>query len=145
MAHLWVGTGEDGWAVALLVGDAFVLAPQADRPVRVCRSWVLTPGESKVAGGRSQEAMAHDGAILVRSACGDKERWVLLAAPASQTTAVNGMPVVLGIRVLHNRDEVRVPGAPRMLFSTERLARVEPYAGPSYGRCSCTLCERAVT
>jgi len=136
MAHLWVETGKDGWAVAPLAGDAFVLVPQADRPIRIRRPTVPPSSESDAADGRPRQAVANDGAALVRSACGDKEHWVLLSAPISQAVAVNGMPVVLGMRVLHDRDEIRVPRAPRMFFSTEQIARVEPYvAGGRRGKC----------
>jgi len=144
MAHLWVNVGKEGWALAELGGDAFVLAAQANRPVRVRRPSDCVTANAEANGAAPSDQRARE-AVLLRSGAGDRERWVLLAAPSKQAVAVNGLPLATGLRVLHDRDEIRVPGAPPMFFSTERLARVEPYAGPSYGRCSCTLCERAVT
>jgi hypothetical protein len=136
MAHLWVNVGKEGWALAELGGDAFVLAAQANRPVRVRRPSDCVTANAEANGAAPSDQRARE-AVLLRSGAGDRERWVLLAAPSKQAVAVNGLPLATGLRVLHDRDEIRVPGAPPMFFSTERLARVEPYAGPPHGRCSC--------
>jgi hypothetical protein len=124
MAHLWVNAGKDGWALAELDGDAFVLTSETNRPVRFRR-----PTDGVAPLGQSGAA------VLRRSGSGDRERCALLSPPAGRTVAVNGLPLSVGIRVLRDRDEIQMRGEPRMFISMERLARVEPYAGPPHARC----------
>ena len=54
---------------------------------------------------------------------GTRDRWVLLAR-AGAPVLVNGLPVALGIVTLADRDEIRLPPAAPIYFSTERLAEV---------------------
>ena len=136
MAHLWVNRGKEGWALAELDGRAFVLGAQANRPVRVRRPSDGVTAHAEAEGAAPSDPGAGE-AVLLRSGAGDRERWLLLAAPTQQAVAVNGLPLATGMRALHDRDEIGIPAAPRMFFSTERLARAEPYAGPPHGRCSC--------
>jgi hypothetical protein len=53
------------------------------------------------------------------------EFWVLVGPP---DVTVNGLPLLAGLRVLRDRDEV-CAGGHQVFFSTERLARVEPFPG----------------
>ena len=53
--------------------------------------------------------------------------WVLLARPGE--VAVNGAPVLSGVRVLRDRDELVLRGGAQFFFSTERLAAIEPFPG----------------
>lgn len=61
-------------------------------------------------------------------------QWVLLAKPADRLL-VNGERLTLGIRVLRDRDELGLAAAgdsqpvARFYYSTEQLARVEPFPG----------------
>ena len=55
---------------------------------------------------------------------GNATAWVLLAACGAALWA-NGLPVLTGIRVLRDRDELRVGGSEPVYFSTETLARRE--------------------
>lgn len=61
------------------------------------------------------------------------ERWALICKPQSGIR-INGVPVLLGIRVLEDRDEIRFPGwdSQRVFFSTERLAEVQPFPGSEH-------------
>ena len=61
--------------------------------------------------------------------------WVLLARPGS-SAEVNGA-ATCGIRILSHRDEIRL-GDKQWYFSTERIVRAEPFAGPA-GTC-CARC-----
>jgi hypothetical protein len=64
-------------------------------------------------------------ARIARQGAPDDGAWVVLG-PSS--VRVNGAPLDLGIRVLADRDELRVGGA-RVFFSTETRAAIEPYPG----------------
>ncbi len=66
------------------------------------------------------------------------DAWVLLAGP---DTRMNGTPLVTGIRVLRDRDEL-VVGGDRMFFSTESLATIAPFDGPV--AVSCPRCRLEV-
>jgi hypothetical protein len=56
----------------------------------------------------------------------DHELWIALDSRSSGLR-INGLPLQTGIRVLSHRDEVRINAGQAGFFSTERLARVEPY------------------
>jgi len=53
----------------------------------------------------------------------------LLLAPPGCTVWVNQSRVFSGLRVLRHRDAIRIGRAPTLYFTTERLARVETFAG----------------
>lgn len=71
--------------------------------------------------------------VVLRSAGPDAD-WYLLAMPPT-TVRVNGQAPALGIRVLRDKDEIRVPGAPPMFFSSEKLVSVEPFTGEPGATC----------
>ena len=66
---------------------------------------------------------------------GVEASWILFAEPHVRVL-VNGSRVWLGLAALTDRDEIRLPDGSVRYFSTEALARVEPYtpATPG-GRC----------
>ena len=70
-------------------------------------------------------AVAVRSADLLRSASGEQEAWVVLG-PAS--VSINAHPLDTGIRVLRDRDELRV-GASRAFFSTETLPTMVSFPG----------------
>ena len=74
------------------------------------------------------------GAFLSRAPIAGQEGW-LLFTPAAQPVLVNGEPVFLGVRALYDRDELRLPGAAPMYFSTEHRVAIEPFTGLAEGRC----------
>jgi len=109
MAHLWNMEDAGSW-VATPVGDALALAGQAATIVDA-----------------SHAAVAALERVVLRRLTNPPDTWALLCAPGSDVL-VNGVPVPLGLTVLSDRDEVRVPGQRVRFFSTERLARVEIFA-----------------
>jgi hypothetical protein len=52
---------------------------------------------------------------------------------------VNGAAVP-GIRVLGDKDEICAPQLGRLYFSAERLAKIEPFAGPDDDSVTCPRC-----
>ena len=73
-------------------------------------------------------------ARIARRGAPDADVWFVLGPPAVR---VNGAPLDLGIRVLADRDELRV-GSARAFFSTETLAAIEAFPGSERP----TLCPR---
>lgn len=104
MAHLWIQTcgGEHG--VLTLELDQYEL------PAAVHR--VLDRD-----GGAARAAM------LLRV---DRSSSWTLVVDRNSAVEVNGAPVTAGLRVLEDRDEIRLAGGAPIWFSTESLARVEP-------------------
>jgi hypothetical protein len=124
MAHLWIPSqqnheGENEarrseWTIARLPGDAwaFVLTDDPRQPVRLRGK------------GRSVSVVAHMRRIGDRQ----NEMWVL-QSPKSEEVRVNGFPLIAGIRVLEDLDEVRIQATGRIYFSNEETPRVEPFPG----------------
>ena len=90
---------------------------------------------SPLALSGAELALAQGG--VLRPLAGDA--WVLLAAPDA-AVRVNGRPLSLGIRCLRDKDEIGA-GAERYFFSTENLARVEPFPGAD-GGAMCARCRK---
>jgi hypothetical protein len=75
--------------------------------------------------------------VLLCSPSDGQETWVLVGA-----AQVNGMPLLTGIRVLRDRDELQVGGL-RAFFSAEALAAVRP--SPAQGeRIFCPRCKQEI-
>jgi hypothetical protein len=70
---------------------------------------------------------------------GEPERWVLAVPPGCEVR-INGVPVLGGVRMLRHRDLI-FAGGKTFWFSTERLARVERFAGAE-GAIYCGRCKR---
>jgi hypothetical protein len=129
MAHFWTHTTEHEWTIMPLDGDAaWTLTGQHDQPV--CAGHVTNNSQSSV---------------LLTSALlpGKDETWILLAPP-QQAVRVNGERVLLGICVLRDKDEIRVPGGVSLFFSTEKLARVELFPGINGQRFFCPRCKQEI-
>jgi len=94
--------------------------------------WAPFPLEAaacRILDGRPVRAPATRGcraasALLLRGQ-GDTEAWLLVGP---ETSRVNGLPLLAGIRILQDRDELLLGGR-RAFFSGERLAVVEPFPG----------------
>ncbi len=124
MAHLWVPwrqnhgqekeTGGPEWAIASLGDDAgvFALTDDPREPVRVRGK------------GRNGSAVAY----IVRQECRQSDTWIL-QSHETERIRVNGLPLVAGIRVLEDRDEILTRETGRIFFSTERAPKVEPFPG----------------
>ncbi len=127
MAHLWTQDPDGSWVLSALAGSEFMLTGDAALPLRI--------------GSTQQEREEHE-AILLRRQDTTAEAWVLMASPRSNVR-INGTPVApLGIRVLMDRDEICVNGT-RLFFSTEKLARVEPFPG-AHQPVSCPRCKQEI-
>lgn len=125
MSHLWTMDRLVGeWAVAALDGVAFALF--ADGSVSRITQAAL---------GRSDAPV-----WLFRSGQGDAESWVLIAPGR---VLVNGSAAWVGIRILRDRDEVRMEGGARWFFSTENLAKVEPFPVTRQAA-SCPRCKQPI-
>jgi hypothetical protein len=125
MAHLWVedlaeGNSQPEWLVQPLDGEAAVplCAPRDDGAARAT-------------------------ALLLCSRTADGEAWLVMST-APSGVALNGAPLHAGIRVLADRDEIRVDGLGRVFFSSERLARVELFPGADK-RIDCPRCKQELT
>lgn len=136
MAHLWVH-GAEGWEAQELKGKRFDLAAlpslRAPRHEEVLVESRETASEQRVAGCGP--------AWLIAAEAGGPPVWALVAARSSKAT-VNGCPPVAGLRVLSDRDEIRIGAESRMYFSTESLAAVVPFPASEHpehvvrcGRC----------
>jgi len=78
----------------------------------------------------SRRVVARRGEVLLLpSTANTREATWMLLAPAASDVRINGMPLENGIRVLADRDALRVAALPVLYFSTERLARLEPFPG----------------
>ena len=113
LAHLWVNVENDRWAVLPLAGGAVSLTVSPPRLV-----------------DSSAQAQTAGAAILLPPSAKPQEDWVLLTGSGAEVR-VNGLLLALGLRVLADRDEIRVTGAGTVFFSTERLARIAAF--PSEG------------
>jgi hypothetical protein len=124
MAHLWVQDGEEGWVSYELDGSA----------VGLCADGVIE------AASRSRVRLPSASAVVVRVAAGGGEQWAL-AASKSTGVRLNGLKLVTGLRVLSDRDEIRLPSGTILYFSKETLASVVAFpAGLS--PLSCPRCRK---
>jgi len=80
----------------------------------------------------NQDETAVQASVFILSCQHSGEKiWIIMAGKGSAGW-VNGRFLQAGVRVLQDRDEVRINHKPSVFFSTEELARVVPFpAGPS--------------
>jgi hypothetical protein len=78
--------------------------------------------------------LAHLDPYAVRIECGIDA--CVLIAPQGLAVSVNGRPVRHGIRVLENRDAIRVAGFRPTYYSTERLPEVVAFPGTAVSYCA---------
>ena len=126
MAHLWIedvslGTGVPEWVARPLAGSPVPLGGTA---------------------GRSGRAAGHPAALLLCRRSEQGDTWLALCA-SPEPVAVNGVPVAASLRVLADRDELCVPGAGRVFFSTEELPHPVPFPGTA-GVVHCLRCKQAI-
>lgn len=110
MAHLWLQEGKRVWGVFPLEAQNLSL-PDALPAGGIGRRDGLEPTE----------------AILLRPDSESGTRWVLMSA--SESVRVNGLPLLTGIHVLDDRDEICMGALCPVYFSTEDLAQVEDFPG----------------
>ena len=124
MAHLWLLDVSNEWTPQLLAGGATTLADDGLR-------------SADYAAGAETGVAAH---VLLRRLADPANTWALLTA--SPALRVNGAPVPLGIAVLDDRDEIRLPNLTAW-FSTETRACIEPFPA-STARGFCPRCKQAI-
>ena len=93
---------------------------------------------------RHPMASAEAGAPVMLRRCGDAKSalWVLISSGAEKVH-VNGQPLLAGLCVLRDRDEIQIGAQSRFYYSTEELARVEPYPGGE-GPVFCARCRQEI-
>jgi uncharacterized C2H2 Zn-finger protein len=85
-----------------------------------------------------------DGEILLTRFGGGTEIATALLAATGSRLAVNGLPVLSGLKVLEHRDEITASGA-RFVFSEESLPEVfEFHPEPLERELRCSLCRGAI-
>ena len=107
MAHLWIREPASEWSILPLAEEAYALDAVPPRAL----------------SARPAIASDIDRVLLVRSAAEEAEAWFVVA-PGHGETHVNGLPLVLGVHALSDRDEIRLAGTEPVFFSTETLAEV---------------------
>lgn len=117
MAHLWMSL-EEQWRPVALTGDGYTFKRAAPDGLEA----------------RPADAGASTAVVLWRAGEGAEARWVLFVPP-SAAARVNGYPISLGMRVLRDRDEIRLPGDAPVYFSTEELTSVETFPGSEAVMC----------
>jgi hypothetical protein len=133
MAYLWTKDADDKeWAVSPLIGGAYGLSG---------RGLFLLDDDDCCHGGVAASV------LMVRCGGGTPEQWCALGRKRA-SIQVNGAPLLLGVRLLYDRDElvIRADGASAALhcfFSSEKLAEVLPYPGGD-GPVRCPRCKQPI-
>lgn len=70
-----------------------------------------------------------------------QNKWGVMVS-ADMTVRHNGLPIKAGLRLLEHRDALAPEAGTLLFFSTEELARVEPFAGAA--AVSCPRCRSEV-
>jgi hypothetical protein len=124
MAHFWILDDDSReWTPTPLVGDAVALVNGAFRRADDTPPVVATQAR-----------------IILRRLADPPNTWALLST--SCALRLNGALLPLGLAVLDDRDEIRLP-ALTAWFSTETQARVEPFP-ESTPRGFCPRCKQAI-
>jgi hypothetical protein len=125
MANLWQLVDADKWA-----------------PTELHSAAVL--GRESVDFGGTIRVAARRGAVLVypNSSNTRAATWMLLAS-ADSAVRINGALLENGIRVLADRDAIRVANLSARYFSTERLACIEAY--PETEPVFCPRCKMMIS
>ena len=132
MAHFWIRDNAGEWTTAPLDDGPNVMSPDG---LGVKLSTV-----AEVRTGFSDDTSAN--AVVVRRHRSAGDTWVLVA-PSGTAVRINGWPLHLGLRVLRDRDELRIGDAEPCFFSTERLAHVETMAETASAAC-CPRCRQPI-
>jgi hypothetical protein len=126
MAYLWQHNGST-WTRQPLSGKYFGLQPDRGAPVQ--------PSDALPANGVAA-ALAH------YASREQTPLWALLGREDS-AIRVNGRLLPAGITVLHDRDEILIGARTRLYFSTEELAKIEPFPGGSEPA-FCARCRQSI-
>jgi len=111
MAHLWLRAPNCGWATFALASPSYTLRVQ-ETGISIARS------------SRSDDSEP----MVLRTDSVRPECWALMAKAGDSSIALNGRPLLAGLSVLKDRDEIRLFHSGRIYFSTERLPAIEPFS-----------------
>ena len=109
MAYLWRNLDKDEWAPTELHSAAAIRGVSVD-----------------FVGNISVDAVLGEVLLCPCATPSRDPKWTLLA-PAVAKVHINDAPLENGIRVLADRDAIRIADLSAMYFSMERLARIEPF------------------
>jgi hypothetical protein len=126
MAHFWLRNDAGEWGIESLAGE-FCVAVSGGQIL------LLTPLASSLGLAEIR--------FLPPDAAGVSPSWTLLGGRGAPLR-VNGQPVALGIRALHDRDEISF-ARQRCFFSTEELVRIIAFPGLVQPAC-CPRCKQKV-
>ncbi len=124
MAMLWQNAQDDSWLQIALDREPVTLGPSIDAVDR-----------------DALRALNDSVALYPHVAGAGAVQWLLLA-PLDAGVVVNDQALATGVRLIADRDAIRLPGQSELYFSAERLARIETYSGndPVY----CPRCKIAI-
>lgn len=120
MAHLWVKKSENKkrWKSVLLDQSSVMeITGNPDEPIHPVET-----GIPKNPRPRLLRIEPSKNGVL------QGEVWTILTPP-TETVLVNGAPVLTGVKLLRDRDEIYLPGNSPIFFSTESIPVVEPFPG----------------
>ena len=126
MAHIWQ-MDKTAWVRHPLTGNYFALGAGPVSPVQPAATLPASDAAAALGCYESGEQTEH---------------WILFSKE-ERGASVNGQPLLAGITVLRDRDEILLGGRTRLYFSTEELAKVEPFPG-SDGPVFCSRCRQPV-
>ncbi len=120
MAYLWAQDEKRSWSASLLCEPRYPLTANGAK---------RDSGASGRSGGGGRGALPAPPALIRAVNAAGAECWVRVTEDDSGVRLNGQAPPP--IRILADKDEISAPGAGRRFFSTERLARVEPFEGPT--------------
>lgn len=123
MTRIFMPTSE-GWEIRSLESERYRL--------HACGSGV---GPQLLPERDPEAAAPHALLLRRREAAEPADAGWALVADRRLRVFVNGEPLVVGLALLRDRDEIRVDGAEPVYLSTERLARVEACERDDAPRC----------
>ena len=124
MAHLWL------------------MDPRAPEPIPLLDSPLDIDAAPVVPVPPGQPGESDSSRTILMKADPAGDSWCLVAG-AGAAAFVNGERVAVGIRLLRDRDEIRIPHSGRWYFyGTERLAQLAPFPGSAPA--SCPRCRQPV-
>lgn len=136
MAHIFssINTADfRGWGIIPIDQcDAVVLTGDPDSPVKVCK-------------GNRDYSRAH---VIKEKIKDGSEMFVLVTpAEAKQQVRINGDPILAGIRVLQDHDEIVVRSyegeSYRLFFSIEKIAKIEQLSEHDHAA-NCARCLKKI-
>ena len=118
MSHLWVRNSDGRWTDHPLDSELVRLTPNG--PATLAEHALLN-GVSDPVLVRTPDPFGLAG-------------WVVMCSPCSRTR-VNGVRLLIGARVLRDRDAIALGDGNTVFFSSERVAEIVPFPGEDNRTC----------